>query len=250
MDSEDLKKAPNAGALKQEIADLNDLLNNQMLKREKSLKTGFYVRLCALVIVTVYFGFLYHYAAAFTADEACRMVRGQLDAEIPRVQADVVAKMKESAPEVVQGQCQSVLDTIPVWRKNLQTVLVNDFNDNMQQVEDSLNKMCADLLAESKAEMDKMGSGMTTAQKVDRLSKEMRVKMFEDSREVVDGIAAEYTAKIKEVNNEIQELQTSKKLTENQKHQREVLRVSSKLMQMQLKDVNKEVEAVAEGLKK
>ena len=242
--------APTTDALKKEIDELNGILEERMLKREHSLQVGFKVRIGLIIFAFCYCAFLYSLAHSFTADQACLMVRGQLDAQLPTMKVEAIESMKSSAPAVVEEQCKSLVGSIPSWRRSLQDQILVDTGKNIKEIEDGLNHMCSELLKESKAELDKMGDKMTTAQKVERLSKEMKVKLFEDSREIVDGVAEEYSAKIREVDQEIRHLQTAGNLTAKEKHQKEMLRISSKLMQMKLKDVNKDFQKAIDDISK
>lgn len=236
--------------LKGEIASLESILNDEMKAREKSLNVGMKVRIGLLIFAFCYCSFLYSLAHGLTAEQAFLMMRGQLDAQLPTMKQEAIDNMKKSAPEVVDSYAKNMIASIPSMRQNLQAELIKANRDSIRDIEVGLNEMCSQALAESKIELDKMGGNMTTAQKIDRLSKEMKIKMFEESREVVDGIAKEYTGKIKEVTNEIKRLQTSKNLTAKEKRQKELLRISSKLMQMKLKDVNKDFQKVADELSK
>lgn len=236
--------------LSKEVTDLEAILNEKMLPREKSLKTGFKFRIGFLIFAVCYCAFLYHLAYGFTSDEAIMMMRAQLDAQLPTMKTEAIENMKKSAPEVVDSFSKNLVTSIPDMRKSLQDDILQATSENILEVEKGLSDMCSSMLSETKTELDKMGDKMSTADKVKRLGQEMSVKMFESSREIVDGVAKEYTKEIRKVNDEIKRLQTAQKLTPKEKHQKELLRISSKLMQMKLKDVNKDFQATCEELGK
>lgn len=236
--------------LSTEIEELEKILSDKMEAREKSLKTGFKIRVGFLIFAVCYCAFLYHLAYGFTSDEAIMMMRAELDAQLPTMQADAIENMKKSAPEVVDTFSKNLVSSIPDMRRSLQDEVLQATSENIVEIEKGLNDMCNSMLADTKAELDKMGTKMTTAEKVKRLGQEMSVKMFEESREIVDGVAKEYTKEIRQVNDEIKRLQTAKNLTPKEKHQKELLRISSKLMQMKLKDVNKDFQATCNELGK
>ncbi|MBQ7567337.1 hypothetical protein IJT17_00860 [bacterium] len=248
------KTEQNAGSandlLAKEVSDLEGVLQNTLLPREKLLNTGLKIRIGLLIFAFCYCSFLYYLAYTFTAEQAVMMMRGQLEIQLPNMKHEAIENMKQAAPSVVDGYAKNMVASIPDLRQRLQTEILKTTEENIQSIENGINEMCTQMLTESKAEFDKMGDKMTTAEKIDRLSKEMRVKMFEESRSVVDGIAQEYTGKVREVTTEIKRLQTSPNLTAKEKHQKEMLRISSKLMQMKLKDVNKDFQQVTEELSK
>ncbi len=249
-DKNDGRAPVSDNGLKNEVDELQSILDEKMLPREKSLKTGMIVRICFLVFAFLYCNFLYYMVYDFTADEAVTIARGQLTEQLPTMKAEAVQNMKESAPKVVETCMKDMINSLPDLRKNLQTEILATTSQNIKELESGLNKMCEQMLVESKAELDKMGTNMTTAEKVDRLSKEMRVKLFEESRTMVDELAAQYSSKVREVSTEIKRLQTSTNLSTKEKHQKELLRISSKLMQMKLKDVNSDFQkATAEIVK-
>ncbi len=244
-------KAPvTDNGLKKEVEELQSILDEKMLPREKSLKTGMIVRICCLIFAFLYCSFLYYMVYDFTADEAVTIARGHLTEQLPTMKAEAVQNMKESAPKVVETCVNDMINSLPDMRRSLQNEILATTSQNIKELETGLNKMCEDMLNESKTELDKMGTSMTTAQKVDRLSKELRVKMFEESRKMVDELSSQYSSKVREVTTEIKRLQTTGNLSDKEKHQKELLRISSKLMQMKLKGVNADFQKATEDITK
>lgn len=243
--------SPRGGASSGVPADLGELettLSQTMAAREASLSMGMKVRLGVLVVVLLYFSFLYYLVAGFTADQALLMARGQLDAELPQMQRETVEKMKASAPEVVTQYTNNLVDSVPSMRVRLEEEMLANTHSVLTQMKADLNRVFLELLKESKTELDKMGKDLSTAQKLDRLSKEMRVRFFEERTTVVEGISKEFRSTVQKLNGQLLHLQTGKNLSKAEQHQREMLRVWSKLMQIKMKDVNKQFHEETQNL--
>lgn len=234
--------------LEAEVTRLETFIAETMQAREASLNRGGKIRAVVLVVVLIYFSFLYSLVAGFDADQALLMVRGQMDAGLPQMKIDTIQKMKAAAPEVVASYTQEVQRSIPSMRNRLERELLVATGDTISHLQAGLNDVFTELLKESKSELDKMGSEKGTADKLDRLSKEMRVKFHEESRAVVDGLAAQFSSTLLDVEKKVQHLQTSKTLNAKEKQQREMLRIWSKLMQIKMKDVNKTIQQETRNL--
>jgi len=230
------------------MGELETTLNQTMAAREASLSMGMKVRLGVLVVVLLYFSFLYYLVAGFTADQALLMARGQLDAELPQMQRETVEKMKATAPEVVTQYANNLVESVPSMRVRLEEELLANTHAVLTQMKADLNKVFLELLNESKTELDKMGKDQSTAEKLDRLSKEMRVRFFEERTTVVDGISKEFRSTVQKLNSQLLHLQTAKSLSKAEQHQKEMLRVWSKLMQIKMKDVNKQFQEETKNL--
>jgi len=225
-------------ALASEVESLEKALTETMAAREAKLSTGMKVRAVVLVVVVLYFGFLYYLVAGFTADHAVMMMRGQLDSELPQIKQETVQNMKASAPQVVESYTQDLIRSIPSMRARMESELLSATGALVTDLQAGLNEVFAQTLAESKSELDKMGSEMSTSEKLNRLSKEMRVHFHQESRTVVDELSADFSSTVRDLIKQVKHLQTAKTLTAKEKHQKEMLRVWSKLMQIKMKDVN------------
>ncbi len=239
------------GASKGLAADVGALetsLTETMAAREASLSTGMKVRAVVLVVVLLYFSFLYYLAATFTADQALLMARGQLDAQLPQMQRETVEKMKASAPEVVTQYTNNMVDSVPSMRVRLEDELLANTASVLTEMKGNLNKIFTDMLKESQTELDKMGQDKPTYQKLERLAKEMRLRFFHERTTMVDGISKEFRSTIQKLNSQLRHLQTAKTLTKAEQHQKEMLRVWSKLMQLKMKDVNRQFQEETQNL--
>jgi len=165
-------------------------------------------------------------------------MRGQLDSELPQIKQETVQNMKASAPQVVESYTQDLIRSIPSMRARMESELLSATGALVTDLQAGLNEVFAQTLAESKSELDKMGSEMSTSEKLNRLSKEMRVHFHQESRTVVDELSADFSSTVRDLIKQVKHLQTAKTLTAKEKHQKEMLRVWSKLMQIKMKDVN------------
>jgi hypothetical protein len=224
--------------LAKEVEGLEKTLTETMANREARLSSGMKIRAVVLVVVVLYFGFLYYLVAGFTADHAVMMMRGQLDAELPQIKQETVQNMKASAPQVVESYTQDLIQSVPSMRARLEGELLSATGALVNDLQAGLNEVFTQTLAESKTELDKMGPDMSTSEKLNRLSKEMRVHFHQESRAVVDELSADFSSTVRDLIKQVKHLQTSKNLTAKEKHQKEMLRVWSKLMQIKMKDVN------------
>lgn len=250
----DSQKAPapaepsGQAALASEVVNLEKTLNETMAAREASLSTGMKIRAVVLVVVVLYFGFLYHLVAGFTADHAVMMMRGQLDAELPQIKQETVQNMKASAPMVVESYTQDLINSIPEMRVRLEGELLAATGAMINDLQVGLNEVFTQTLAESKGQLDQMGSDMSTSEKLNRLSQEMRVQFHQESRTVVDELSADFSSTVRDLITQVKHLQTAKNLTAKEKRQKEMLRVWSKLMQLKMKDVNATFQEETENL--
>lgn len=238
------------GGISPEISGIEALYEHKILPRETALMKGRNVRIAIFIICVCYCSFLYYLVYGFTSDEAFRMLRGQLDAQLPTVKQETVDSMKQGAPKVVHEYSEQLVNSIPDVRMRLQEELLRMSSEQIDSLQQGLDQVFVDLIKESKTELDKMDSKLSTAEKMERLNKKMQLEMFQQSREVVDGIAKEYTSKMHELNSELHALQVKTNLTPKEKHQKEMLRVWSKLMSIQLKGVSKDFQKATEELGK
>ena len=240
-DAEMNKNSSTPGTSLEAVEALEASLAESMQAREASLSLGMKVRAAALVIVLLYFSFLYSLVAGFTSDQAVDMARGHLDTQLPQLKKETVDHMKATAPEVVSTYTQNLLSSIPTIRQHLEDELLANTGSVIGDLQSGLNEVFTQMLQESKTELDKMGSDKSTVEKLDRLSKQMRIKFNEESRAAVDHLSGQFSSSMQKVIVEVQRLQANKGLNAKEKHQREMLRVWSKLMQIKMKDVNKQV---------
>lgn len=235
------------GGLEVELQTLETSLLEQSRAREAALSLGLKIKAGLLLFVLLYFSFLYSTVASFNPDEAVMMVRGQLEAELPQVKQETIQSMKTAAPEVVTRYAQGFVEAIPSLRDQLEQELLTATGGMITKLQADLNTMTGEMLKESKAGLDQI-PGQSTHEKLDRLSKEMRIRIHEESRAAVDQLSGDFSTKIGELNTKIKRLQTAGTLTATEKHQKEMLRVWSKLMQMKMKDVNKAVQEETQNL--
>ena len=234
--------------LAEEVEKLERELTERMAAREARLSTGMKIRAVVLLVVILYFGFLYYLVAGFTSDNAVLMMRGQLDAELPQIKQETIQSMKASAPQVVASYTQDLIHSVPSMRVRLEDELLSATGGLVNEMQAGLNEVFLKTLEDSKAELDKMGPEMSPSEKLNRLSKEMRVYFHQESRTVVDELSADFGSTIRDLIKQVKHLQTSQNLTAKEKHQKEMLRVWSKLMQIKMKDVNEAFQEETQNL--
>lgn len=236
--------------LTSEVNGFTDEVSQAMKAREASLSLGTKLRAIALVIIVLYFGFIYSMICKFTADEAMLMINGQLDAELPKVQAETIESMKKQAPQVVEDFANQCVGEIPSLSKMLQDQILGVTGDYMKEMESGLNEMMGQMINDAKTELDKMGKDKSTAEKVDLLSKHMELQAFDLRKEAVKYLSEDFSKDMKKLDDELKRLQKGQNLNKKEKEQRELLRVWSKLMQIKMKDVNADFQRTAEELSK
>ncbi len=156
--------------------------------------------------------------------------------------------MKASAPMVVESYTQDLINSIPEMRVRLEGELLAATGAMINDLQVGLNEVFTQTLAESKGQLDQMGSDMSTSEKLNRLSQEMRVQFHQESRTVVDELSADFSSTVRDLITQVKHLQTAKNLTAKEKRQKEMLRVWSKLMQLKMKDVNATFQEETENL--
>ncbi len=178
------------------------------------------------------------------------MLNGQLDAELPKVQAETIENMKAQAPKVVDDFANQCINEIPSLSNMLQEQILGVTGDYMKEMESGLNEMMGQMIKDAKTELDKMGNDKSTAEKVDLLTKHMELQAFDLRKEAVKYLSEDFSKDMKKLDDELKHLQKGQNLNKKEKEQRELLRVWSKLMQIKMKDVNADFQRTTEELSK
>ena len=218
-----------------------NLVQEMVRHEKKQLHWSVGLKVVLLVFICIYMGWAYANVAKVDADLLMYMAREKINESIPAAKTEMVNRLSEVAPSVIDQLSEGLLDNVPTMEKNLETAAKAALIDLVTPLEEDFIRWLSGYISTVKTTLDEMIPYGSSYEKITM----MRKYALDDLRAFIEGISYEIGDSVRKSSfmPELRRLADGKDLTEKEQLQRDIIAlwyvlVKKKLAKLDLKSLD------------
>lgn len=214
-------------------------IKEELDSTQKSLKKNLIIKIVALVIIIGYMSFLTYMVSQVNAKGAMEAVLASVNN--PETRKDIITKLNNSAETNVDDMYKQLNANIPQIRAELEKLIFEKIKVFSGTVEKEFNAALNDYI---KAKIEETNIAKKDSPPEEKLSILMG-NLQNDFKTIAFAFSTEMTKEASQdlvkLNKDLQKLQAGKNLTQHEKYQRNLISIWVKLLNIQMKEAEKEI---------